>query len=61
MVKPPPTEKSYHIFYQMIAGLSVDERSQLGLEGYTVRDLMYLNLGKVFLKRDNSPKEFDCE
>ena len=46
MVKPPPTEKSYHIFYQMMAGLSVDERAQLGLEGYTVRDLMYLNLGK---------------
>ena len=61
MVKPPPTEKSYHIFYQMMAGLSVDERSQLGLEGYTVRDLMYLNLGKVFLKRDKSKKEFDCE
>ena len=61
MVKPPPTEKSYHIFYQMMAGLSVDERSQLGLEGYTVRDLMYLNLGKVFLKRDESQKEFDCE
>ena len=61
MVKPPPTEKSYHIFYQIMAGLSVDERSQLGLEGYTVRDLMYLNLGKVFLKRDSSKKIFDCE
>ena len=46
MVKPPPTEKSYHIFYQMMAGLSVDERQQVGLEGYTVRDLQYLNLGK---------------
>ena len=30
----------------MIAGLSVDEQQQVGLEGYTVRDLQYLNLGK---------------
>ena len=45
VVRPPPTEKSYHIFYQMMAGLSQEERSELGLEGYTVRDLLYLNMG----------------
>ena len=38
-------EKNYHIFYQMLAGLSQEERSQLGLEGFTVRDLLYLNMG----------------
>ena len=30
---------------QMLAGLSQEERSQLGLEGFTVRDLLYLNMG----------------
>ena len=45
VVRPPPTEKSYHIFYQMLAGLTMAERSQLGLEGLTVRDLLYLNVG----------------
>ena len=44
-MKPPPTEKSYHIFYQMMAGLSPEERSQLGLDGYSIQDLMYLNVG----------------
>ena len=29
----------------MLAGLSQEERSQLGLEGFTVRDLLYLNMG----------------
>ena len=45
VVKPPPTEKSYHIFYQMMSGLNPEERAQLGLDGYTVRDLLYLNVG----------------
>jgi hypothetical protein len=29
----------------MLAGLTMAERSQLGLEGLTVRDLLYLNVG----------------
>jgi len=45
VVKPPPTEKSYHIFYQMMAGLHPDERSQLGLSHFAVKDLNYLNMG----------------
>ena len=47
MVKPPPTEKSYHIFYQMMAGLHPDERMQLGLNNLSVRDLNYLNMGDI--------------
>lgn len=44
-MKPPPTEKSYHIFYQMMAGLHPDERAQLGLSHFGIKDLNYLNMG----------------
>lgn len=44
-MKPPPTEKSYHIFYQMLAGLNNEERNHLGLSGYHLRDFKYLNVG----------------
>ncbi|CAH0584003.1 unnamed protein product [Chrysodeixis includens] len=42
VVRPPAGERNYHIFYQMLAGLTPDERSQLHLEGYSPQDLRYL-------------------
>lgn len=45
VTRPLPNEKNYHIFYQMLAGLSKEERSRLHLEGYTIHNLNYLKFG----------------
>lgn len=45
MIRPLPNEKNYHIFYQMMAGLSREERVRLNLEGYSLTNLNYLQQG----------------
>ncbi|XP_034940230.1 unconventional myosin-IXa isoform X3 [Chelonus insularis] len=45
VIRPLPDEKNYHIFYQMLAGLSNDERVKLNLEGYNLKNLRYLQHG----------------
>ncbi|KAL7275148.1 Myosin type-2 heavy chain 1 [Rhizina undulata] len=43
LVYQPATERNYHIFYQLIAGCSEDERKQLGL--LPVEEFEYMNQG----------------
>ncbi|XP_037074350.1 myosin-I heavy chain-like [Pollicipes pollicipes] len=46
VVQPLPGEKNYHVFYQMLAGLSTEERARLHLEGQSLSSLRYLRQGE---------------
>ena len=58
VVRPPATERNYHIFYQMMAGLNTDERTQLGLASLGVSDLHYLTRGNSILDTEEEKERF---
>ncbi|CAG0923088.1 unnamed protein product [Notodromas monacha] len=60
VVRPLHKEKNYHIFYQMLAGLTPDERAKLNLEGYSVHNLRYLNCGDVSQDKNEDRRRFEA-
>lgn len=53
-------EKNYHIFYQMLAGLSAEERVRLNLDGYSVHNLNYLQSGDTCQNEQEDAKRFQA-
>ncbi|XP_066293064.1 myosin-I heavy chain-like isoform X2 [Branchiostoma lanceolatum] len=47
VVHPARHEKNFHIFYQMLAGLTPEERVKLHLQGYSAYNLKYLSCGQL--------------
>ncbi|KAK2557261.1 Unconventional myosin-VIIb [Acropora cervicornis] len=40
---PPSNERNYHVFYELLFGITQEERVKLHLQGYSVQSLAYLN------------------
>ncbi|GIY51471.1 myosin-51 [Caerostris extrusa] len=55
-----PNEKNYHIFYQMLAGLTQEERAQLSLAGYSLHNLCYLNQGDITQNETEDAQRFEA-
>ena len=60
MIRPLAKEKNYHIFYQMLAGLSREERIRLNLEGYSVHNLNYLQSGDTCQNEQEDAMRFQA-
>ncbi|XP_055682418.1 unconventional myosin-IXb isoform X2 [Lutzomyia longipalpis] len=60
VIRPLANEKNYHIFYQMLAGLSHDERVRLNLDGYTPTNLCYLQAGDTMQDEKEDASRFQA-
>ncbi|XP_014665681.1 PREDICTED: uncharacterized protein LOC106807743 [Priapulus caudatus] len=59
IVKPQRHEKNFHIFYQMLAGLTQDEKVKLYLEGFSAHSLRYLSQGDTNQNEAQDAARFD--
>ena len=52
LIHPSAGERNYHIFYQFLEAATVEERIQLGLDGYGMHDFKLLNGTGTYDRRD---------
>jgi len=53
---PPASERNYHIFYELLYGITQEERAKLHLQGYSVHSLSYLS--KSPIPRNEDEEEY---
>ena len=54
LVHQSPGERNFHIFYEMLAAVTEDERQEYFLGEYTAEDFKMLNMSGTYTRRDGA-------